>query len=244
MLWEHSNGRHKNHDPSVKVVDLLAFLKHRSTGCGCHDTINVKWGVQEAMVPRIRKISLGPWVRHRFLSKSSSGTSMPPLRRAWFCVIRGSPPLHFYFQYPAPASHFPLSNDALIAIVVLFPMWVYVSAISLDCIYWGSTAYINSTEFSFLAAPFDTHLTISFRLFIIKSHIFLPGMSLRLSCHALALARCWRPQQTRFEMLHLQPFIYYACFVSLLTGLINCLLSRFVPTIFVLRPIAVVLGST
>jgi hypothetical protein len=132
MPWEHSDGRHKNHDPSAKVVDLSALLKQRSTdvkssrirGCGCHDAINVEWGVQEAMVPRIRKISLGPWVRHRPLSKSSSGTSMSPLRRACFCVIRGSPPLHFYFQYPAPASHFPLSNDALIAIVVLFPMWL------------------------------------------------------------------------------------------------------------------------
>ena len=43
-------------------------------------------------------------------------------------------------------------------------------------------------------------------------------------------------------MLHLQPLIYYACFVGLVIGLINCLLSRFIPTMFILRPIRLDLG--
>ena len=51
------------------------------------------------------------------------------------------------------------SNDSRIAIVVPFPRYGIdqggVLYFWLDCIYWGSTAYIDWTEFS-LTAPSDT----------------------------------------------------------------------------------------
>ena len=52
-----------------------------------------------------------------------------------------------------------MSNDALIAIVVLFPMWVSWP-FDLTVYIEAQQAYINSTELSFLTAPSDTILLL------------------------------------------------------------------------------------